>query len=350
MSQKLSEEQTRQIVEALARDAKIEAIKLYRDFTGKGLKEAKAFVEQPVLPCDTADPARPAERRVVNNRVFLLGLDDLYRTAMKRHEKEELLQCARDTARVLGVGPADVPVEGYYSEDATLAEYFLLMRTLQNIPRLRESELRSVAGYSRLKSVAGSRIFGGSSGGQYLLSGGKDPLSIALEKTFPEWNIANLINSAYQIALASDDVSLVGLAALARDPVVLAALRESVVLYAMAVASGVFDRSEPEYVWAVDADVHARAREFVKLFNDLFGNELPEPAPENAEIFWNACKEWTILGRCVRLGFDIREPVRHYHWAIDRDPEYHLVVKDFWDTELWTTSRYREKHLVDRFV
>ena len=26
------------------------------------------------------------ERRVVNNRVFLLGLDELYREAMKRHE------------------------------------------------------------------------------------------------------------------------------------------------------------------------------------------------------------------------------------------------------------------------
>lgn len=350
MSQKLSEEQTRQIVEALARDAKIEAIKLYREFTGKGLKDAKAFVEQPISSCDTAEPARPAERRVVNNRVFLLGLDDLYRMAMKRHEKEELLQCARDTARVLGVGPADVPVEGYYSEDATLTEYFLLMRTLQDVPGVREAELRSVAGYSRLKSVAGSRIFGRSSGRQSLLPGGKDPFSVALEKTFPEWNIANLINSAYEIALASDDVSLVGLAALSRDPVVLAALRESVVLYAMIAVGASMDKSKPEYVWAVDADVYARAREFVKLFNDLFGNELPEPGPENAEIFWNACKEWTILGRCVRLGVDIREPVRHYHWAIDRDPEYHLVVKDFWDTELWTTSKYREKHMVHRFI
>ncbi|HEY1379288.1 MAG TPA: hypothetical protein VGF55_20970 [Gemmataceae bacterium] len=38
------------------------------------------------------------ERRVVNNRVFLLGLDDLYRGAMKRHERDKLLRCSAETA------------------------------------------------------------------------------------------------------------------------------------------------------------------------------------------------------------------------------------------------------------
>jgi hypothetical protein len=47
------------------------------------------------------------DRRVVNNRVFLLGLDELYREALKRHERVELLHCARETASAVSVAPAD---------------------------------------------------------------------------------------------------------------------------------------------------------------------------------------------------------------------------------------------------
>jgi hypothetical protein len=72
------------------------------------------------------------DRRIVDNRVFLLGLDELYREAMKRHEREELLGCARETAGALSVAAAEVPVEGYYSEDERLTEYFLLVRVLQH--------------------------------------------------------------------------------------------------------------------------------------------------------------------------------------------------------------------------
>ena len=43
--------------------------------------------------------------RVVDNRVFVLGLDKLYRDAMKQHEREELLLCARRVAEVLQVVP-----------------------------------------------------------------------------------------------------------------------------------------------------------------------------------------------------------------------------------------------------
>jgi hypothetical protein len=60
------------------------------------------------------------ERLVVDNRVFLLGLDELYRESMKTHERSELLICARETADALSVAPADVPIEGYYTEDEAL--------------------------------------------------------------------------------------------------------------------------------------------------------------------------------------------------------------------------------------
>src|SRR4051794_3800522 len=93
------------------------------------------------------------ERRVVDNRVFLLGLDDLYRDAMKRHERDELLRCARETAAVLEVPPADVPIEGYYNEDEALTEYFRLMRALQEVPGLRSVEVRDLAAFKRLREI-----------------------------------------------------------------------------------------------------------------------------------------------------------------------------------------------------
>ena len=280
------------------------------------------------------------DRRVVDNRVFLLGLDVLYREAMKRHERDELLRCATETARALSVAPADVPIEGYYTEDERLTEYFRLVRALQNVPKARASEVDNVAGFKRLKQVTESPIFGPPFDGGFLLSVGEDALSVALKKTFPEWTVENLTNRAYECAAESSDFSLVALAALSRDPVVLAALRESVVLYAMGARGGW--RPEPEYVWEVDDIIQERASQFVNTFNNLFSERLPRPAPENAKVFWIASRESQVIGRCVRVGFDDSvRPIRHYHWAIDEDAKYRPVVTEFWDTEIWTTARYR---------
>ncbi len=51
-------------------------------------------------------------RVIVDNRMFLLGLDKLYRDAMKKHERSELRQCAQRVANALDLAPAQVPVEG----------------------------------------------------------------------------------------------------------------------------------------------------------------------------------------------------------------------------------------------
>src|SRR5262249_23323088 len=145
-------------------------------------------------------------------------------------------------------------------------------------------------------------------------------------RTFPEWTVENLTKWAYECAVESPDFSLVALAALSRDPVVLTALRESVVLYAMAVGGSAL-RGAPEYVWEVDEIIQQRAAQFVETFNNLFGECLPRPAPENAKEFWIASSEWKVIGRCVRVGFDDSvRPIRHYHWAIDRDAKYRPVV------------------------
>lgn len=283
------------------------------------------------------------ECRVVDNRMFLLGLDDLYREAMKQHEREELLHCARDTASALSVAPAKTPIEGYYVEDEGLCEYFRLMRALQQVPKHRESELVSIAGYARLKEVIESPIFGPPVRGDFLLSGGEDSLSIALKETFPHWNIATLTDRAYREASTSDDVSLVALAALSRDPVILTALRESVVLYAVAVM-GAAIVDEPEYIWRVDDAIQARAKQFVSEFNSLFDKSLPDPVATNARAYWGAFREVETLGRCVRIGSDdSTRPIKHYHWAIKRDSDGHLAVTDFWDTDVWTSARYSKE-------
>jgi hypothetical protein len=282
------------------------------------------------------------ERLVVDNRVFLLGLDELYRESMKTHERGELLICARETANALSVAPADVPIEGYYTEDEGLTEYFRLVRALQGLSSDRSKEVADLKGFQRLRQVTASRIFGNASGSG-LLPGGKDALTIAMESTSPNWSIDRLTQAADEYALSSDDYSLVALAALSRDAVVLAALRESVVLYAMCMAGCSAEPVQYEYVWAVDAVIQSRAIHFVQEFNQLLNESLPLPTAENAKTFWNAADESKLVGRCVRIGFDQTiESIQHYHWAIDYDGEHNLMVKDFWDGELWTTARYRQ--------
>ena len=100
------------------------------------------------------------ERRVVDNRVFLLGLDKLYRDAMKQHERGELLGCTRRVAKALNATPADVPVEGYYAEDERLTEYFRLVRALQDIDESATSKVDSLAEFQRLRDVTSAPLYG----------------------------------------------------------------------------------------------------------------------------------------------------------------------------------------------
>lgn len=283
------------------------------------------------------------KRCIVNNRVFLLGLDELYREAMKRHERDELLGCARHVASMLSVSPANVPVEGYYTEDEQLTEYFLLVRALQRVHGSHAADVKESPQFDRLRQVTSSRIFGQpSQTSETLLPSGRDSLSIALEATMPDWSIETVTSTAYKTAAASDDFSLVGLASLSQDPVVIAALRESVVLYAMLVGAG--PRPEREFIWEVDDLIAKRAQRFVDTFNELFGEHIPDATAENAETYWFAGDESKTIGRCVRIGFDDRElPIKNYHWAIDVGDDRELVVKDFWANEIWTTARYREQ-------
>jgi hypothetical protein len=168
---------------------------------------------------------------------------------------------------------------------------------------------------------------------------GRDPLSRALLST-AEWSVATLTELAHRFVSESEDYSLAGLACLTRDPVVITALRESVVLYAEAVTMGV--GALPVYVWRVSPEVAKRAERFVGTFNALFREELPAPTAENADVFGAAGRKRADLGgRCVRIGQSPAVPPKYYHWAIYTGADNQLSVHEFWHDELWTTQRYR---------
>jgi len=284
---------------------------------------------------------------VVDNRVFLLGLDDLYRSAMKRNEGLELLRCAREVAWTLHIKPADVPVEGYYAEDERLTEYFRLLRAFQAEPNSRVAAVERLPAYQRLYEVTSSRLFGRPRNEDKLLPVGHDALSNALQNLAPHWTIPTLTAAAEQAARAMDDYSLVGLAARTQDPVVLAALRESVVLYAQAMLAGKAYQP-PVLDWRVDAELASQANRFIRTFHALFpqGSRLPAATAQNAEVYWGACDEKAIVGRCVRVGYDDRRnPLMHYHWGITRSQRA-LEVEEFWAPEIWTTERYRRERAV----
>jgi hypothetical protein len=282
------------------------------------------------------------ERRVVDDRVFLLGLDALYREAMKRQESGELLGCARRVAGALQAAPAEVPVEGYYAENDLLSEYFRLVRALQEIDEGAKSSVESLQEFRRLRDVLSAPLYGQPAYNGKLLPAGRDALSRALHETFPDWSVAGLVALACSRARETDDFSLVGLAARVQDAVVLTAVRESVVLYAERVVASALRPPRPRYAWDVDKELAEQARRFIDTFNRLFGEELPPPDPAQAERYWRACDQNEIFGRCVRLGADDRvSPMRQYHWAIYRGPRGDYEVQEFWTPETWTTTRYR---------
>lgn len=279
----------------------------------------------------------------VDNHVFLLGLDYWFREAMKVYEMRELLPRAREVARALKVDPAQVPVEGYYSEAPELEEYFLIIRALQAVDEAAENRVGEMVEFRLLWDVFTSGLYGLPQRKNKLLPVGRDPLTQALDDCFPDWTVEQLTAAACQAALRADDVSLVGLAARAQDPVVLAALRESVVLGAEALYYGLHD--EPEYTWRVDGWLEEAANRFIAIFNRFDPGRLPEAGAANAKLFAQAYEDNEFIGRCARIAMN-EDQTQHYHWAVAFKMEagrpVGCVVDAFWDSSLWTTDRYRD--------
>jgi ribosomal protein L7/L12 len=77
MPDELDDEQIQQVADALASGRKIPAIKLYREFTGKGLSEAKKFIDELIPKLKEQDPERFAslgEKSAGCASVVLAGL------------------------------------------------------------------------------------------------------------------------------------------------------------------------------------------------------------------------------------------------------------------------------------
>jgi hypothetical protein len=278
----------------------------------------------------------------ITNRVLVLALDELYRQAVSSYERDELLPHARSVATKLAVAPADVPVEGYYAQDVLLAEYFRLIRALQSTSASYRASVATLHAFKRLEQVTSSPIFGVSQPGESLLPRAVDALTRALNET-RSWALDTVVENAARMARTSSEVSLVAVAALASDPVTLAAVRESVVLYAEIGLEGlVLFPTERKFLWLVDSEVSERANQFIADFNDLFDSHLPSAQPQNAEIFWDAYGRNDVTGRCVYIGVNPQRSMPHYHWAIHRAPGGDLQVLDFWAPRIWTTDRFRE--------
>ena len=197
-----------------------------------------------------------------------------------------------------------------------------------------------------------------------LLPTGRDAFSEALRGLLPaDCNVPALTGRARDAALEHDDISLVGLAARAGDPVVLAALRESVVLYAekiLLLSGGLKYR----YEWRVDPELARSANRFIEIYNRLVAGPnaalpagaragtsfewcasqpIPQAEARHAPHFYGCAEDNEILGRCVHIAtrHDTRE---NYHWAVrGASGGRGLEVDDFWSGELWTTARYRSE-------
>ena len=297
------------------------------------------------------NPLYPIVDRIVDNRVFLLGLAELYRSAIIPHERGELLDCARAVASVFGVRPADVPVEGYYADEERLTEYFKLRRALQAVGGPRVERVRGIPPLRRLTEVMASPIYGGKVNARGLLPVAHDPLHQALAGEYPNWSLERLIARAHAVAFETSDYSLVGLALLSRDPVIVAALCEPVAVYERHRFGGSWPI--PRFVWGVDDALASGAARFIATFNDLFGENLPVPIPDNAEEFFVEDPRASTAGRCVCIGASAPPAVRYYHWGICSEQGGQLAVEEFWHEERWTTARYRveltRRHMPARF-
>lgn len=288
--------------------------------------------------------AKYTTRIKIDNRVFILGLDELYRNAMKRFESKYLLPRARVIANILQVEPADVPIEGYYHETPELREYFRLIRSLQDVDENRETEVKDTREFQQFWDVFNSPLFGRPQRKKKLFPVGRDPLSQALLDA--DWNVERLVRAAYHAALEYDDISLVGLAARIQDAVTLTAVRESAVLYAEVMSLGLpVDYEYLNYEWIVDDELATAANRFINIFNNFVPGALPLADSANAARFYKGYSKNDVMGRCVRIG-KTPDETHHYHWAIvveQISPEgIALGVDEFWSTHIWTTEKYRE--------
>lgn len=283
---------------------------------------------------------------VVDNRTLLLGIDAMYRDYMQRFETKFLLPQVEAIVARLNVSEANVPIEGYYSKSSELTRYFKLMRALQEVQQDSLPLVENLPEFQKILEITTSPIYGTPVQEGKLLPKGRDPLAQALIDTFDgKWQAHKIMRRAYEIALDTNDISLVGLAVQLRDSILITALAESTVLYREDVLAGIFNY---KYIWKVEDKFANSTNRFIEEFNKLLpkdlglGNGIPKAEPQHADWFYGWSTRNNILGRCANLGYNQSSPRQYYHWAITKQHD-ELALDEFWDAKLWTTDNYRSK-------
>lgn len=276
--------------------------------------------------------ADPVGIATINDRQFVLGLDDLFREHMKAFEVSTLLPLARRIDRGVGGPIPDVPVEGYYTESNELREYFTIVRKLQNT-EAGKVPADALADLSTLSRVLSSRAFGRIQQTTAALPLLSNPLNAALLRV-PEWTIDNLM-SASIAALQDSDACLVSVAIQTADPVCVCATRETLALELL-LAAGLTSRA----TWGVSPAVAQRAQKLIETLRADTGIVLPQAVPESADVYWAAAQTAETNGRCVAIGQAEMRPDPYYHWRIEGEGATAKVI-DFWDDHIVTTADIR---------
>ena len=293
---------------------------------------------------------------VVNDFVLILSLDSFYRDCMKKYEAEDLLPLVKNIFEELKISPGEFPVEGYYYETDELKSYFNHVKTLQTLEQESikcKEKIYNMSGYKKLTELFCSGLYGIYEYEGFLLPAVRDPIYYSLKSLQqPEkWNAENILNEAYTIIKDTEDTTIVGLGILLKNPVIVTALKESVVLYNDILPTGELDHRIKyiyKYIWNVSKEIENLANKIIEIFNGICPYRIPIAVAENAKKYYNNFSSNPIKIRCVKIGYDNLSQ-KYYHWAIN-NVNYNYKFVDFWDTKLWTTEdakkdSYEEKEL-----
>lgn len=279
----------------------------------------------------------------VDDRLFVIGLAELYRQAMQDHEETTLLPLAEAACKALALAPATGPVEGYYGESVALARYFRLVRALQQAEMPTAVPEAARDALTRLHKVHSSPAMGRVEASDRVLPRTASPFGEAL-RTLADWSVDALSRQARQLVEAGD-AGLLAVAASTGDPVALCVARETAAL-AADVELAEEDATEPDFVWAVSEPVAAVAGRFVAALARSTGIRLPEPVSASAHLFGQAAAAADLDGRCILVGEQSGNPYPFYHWYIARSGDRD-TVRDFWSNQVWTTESLRHMPAAD---
>lgn len=278
----------------------------------------------------------------VDDRVFVVGLSELFRQEMKAYEVATLLPLAEAACEALNLSPATVPVEGYYWESEDLERFFRLVRALQS------AEMRTVSpgpgerAIHRLRTVFSSSAMGRVEESDYVLPRASSPFGEAL-RISADWSVDGVSGEAQHL-VRSSDAGLVAVACATGDPIAVCVARESVALTAatelMAVVS-------PHFVWSVSERVVDVAERFVSSLAEATGIVLPKPEAASSRVYGEAAKHAELADRCIMVGARLGTSHPFYHWYIAASRGT-LAVRDFWSSEIWTTEAMRNSPPANR--